>query len=361
MKNIHRWLGAYLSQCIRSHPMVDKPIHIMFACCDHFEPDWNKADISKQINRVQRWVQEYPKLVSQFHDADGGHPKQTFFYPAEVYRKENLELLESLVEAGLGEVEIHLHHDQDTEEGLKVKIQQAIKDFTRHGFLGQRKLSGQIRFAFIHGNWALNNSRKDGRWCGVNNETKILHNLGCYADFTYPSAPSETQPRKINSIYYSNSNSLKPKGHNKGINVEMGKYTSADVMHVQGPLALNWRNRSRGIFPRIENGDITGHYHPTKDRVDLWVKQHICVAGKEDWIFIKTHTHGAKEFNADTLLGEPMKKMYEYLLTRYNDKTKYIMHFVTAREMYNIIKAAEAGEIGSPSQYRDYLVVRNKK
>ena len=33
-------------------------------------------------------------------------------------------------------------------------------------------------------------SLPDGRWCGLNNELILLRDLGCYADFTLPSAPS---------------------------------------------------------------------------------------------------------------------------------------------------------------------------
>src|SRR5262249_32297077 len=32
------------------------------------------------------------------------------------------------------------------------------------------------------------------------------------------------------------------------------------------------------------------------------------------------------------------------------------LHFVTAREAYNIVKAAEAGHSGNPNDYRDYLI-----
>jgi hypothetical protein len=40
----------------------------------------------------------------------------------------------------------------------------------------------------------------------------------------------------------------------------------------------------------------------------------------------------------------------------YNDGTNYVLHYVTAREVYNIIKAAEAGMQGDPGQYRDYIL-----
>ena len=72
----------------------------------------------------------------------------------------------------------------------------------RHGLLARRRDTGELPYGFIHGNWALDNSRPDGRCCGVNNELAILRETGCYADFTLPSAPSPAQTAKINSIYY---------------------------------------------------------------------------------------------------------------------------------------------------------------
>ncbi len=363
-KNLNRWIGAYITQEVKSifkEKIKTGPVHIMFACVDHYEPDWGKANLQTQKNRVKRWVREYPELVTKHKDSDGQHPKHSFFYPAECYVKENLELLEGLCHKGYGEVDIHLHHEDDTEENLLAQLEKAKKDFLSHGFLGQRKLSGQLHYAFIHGNWCLNNSRSDGRWCGVNDESRILKETGCYADFTFPSAPSETQPKKINSIYYTRSSSQKPKTHNKGIRVKVGKHQQSDLMLICGPLTLNWKRRKAGIFPRIENAEIAGVNPPTPDRVDLWVNQHISVEGKEDWIFIKVHTHGAVEKNSEVLLGAPMDQMYSDFETRYNDGQNYCLHYVTAREMYNIVKAAEAGETGNPHEYRDYLIERRFK
>ena len=38
----------------------------------------------------------------------------------------------------------------------------------------------------------------------------------------------------------------------------------------------------------------------------------------------------------------------------YNDGKAFCFHYVTAREFYNIIKSAEAGEDGNPGDYRNY-------
>jgi hypothetical protein len=39
-------------------------------------------------------------------------------------------------------------------------------------------------------------------------------------------------------------------------------------------------------------------------------------------------------------------------------KPPFRLHYVTAREAYNIVKAAEAGHSGNPNDYRDFAVAR---
>jgi hypothetical protein len=216
--------------------------------------------------------------------------------------------------------------------------------------------TGRVVFGFIHGNWCLDNSRHDGRWCGVNNELEVLADLGCYADFTLPSAPSETQTRKVNSIYYATDDPLRPKSHNDGRDLARGKGVEGDLLIMQGPLALNWKNRRWGLLPRIENADVRASYPPTDDRVDLWVRQHIHVHGQPNWIFVKVHTHGTQDRDIAALLGQPVENMFRRLETVYNDGRNHVLHYVNSREMFNIAKAAEAGMEGDPNRYRDYLL-----
>lgn len=355
-KSLYIWLGSYFSQ--QDVPInSDEPVHVMFAFCDHFEPRWGKASESEEDERVDRWCRDYPKLAAQHRDADGCYPKHSFFFPEEEYRKRHLDKLAELCKAGFGEIEIHLHHDDDTAEGLTTTLQRFLETLDKsHGAIPRDPDSGDYRFSFIHGNWALDNSLKDGSLCGVNNELAVLRNLGCYADFTLPSAPSEAQTKKINSIYYATGKDGESKSHNDGIDVEVSKAGEGDLMIIQGPLGLNWRNRKYGLLPRIENSDIRKNSPPSKERVELWRKSSIHVKGKPNWIFIKIHTHGTQEGDMDTLLGKPVDDMFSYLESHYNDGERYILHYVCAREMYNIIKAAEAGESGSPNEYRDYVV-----
>ena len=124
--------------------------------------------------------------------------------------------------AGIADVEVHIHHDGEGEQDFVDRITQFIEVLhNRHGLLRQE--SGQVRFGFIHGNWALDNSLPNGRWCGLNNELVLLRDLGCYADFTLPSAPSPLT-RIVNTIYWATDDPCRPKSHDTGIPVKDGSH-----------------------------------------------------------------------------------------------------------------------------------------
>lgn len=355
-KNLHQWLPSYIIDYLKNHPTAERPIHILFAIADHFEPYWNGVSDQVALKRVRSWCKRFPEVVRRFKDADGRYPAYTFFYPEEEYKYEYLDMLTDICKQGFGDVEIHLHHDNDTSYGLKTKlINFKTRLYEKHGLLHKDPKTGEILYGFIHGNWALDNSRKDRRWCGINDEITILKETGCYADFTLPSAPSDTQTRKINSIYYVKDDIQRPKSHDTGIDVGVGKSQSGDLMLIQGPLALNWKKRKWKLFPKIENGEIAHHNPPTPERIDLWINQRIHVKGMPEWVFIKVYTHGAQEENMNFLLNGGLNMLYSHLNERYNDGKEYLLHYVTAWEIYNIIKAAEAGKTGNPSQFRNYL------
>lgn len=359
-RNIHRWLGSYILSKIKRKPgrPMNQPIHIMFAIVDHFEPLYGNPPIEQELKRLYAWINNYPLTVQKHSDADGIPPQHTFFYPYDEYRAVHLDELAKLCSMRYGEIELHLHHDGDTAEKLYNKLQDAKEIFARHGALITSDDDQVSAYGFIHGNWSLDNSRKDGRWCGVNDELQILSETGCYADFTMPSAPSETQTKKINSIYYATDDPKKSKSHNTGIDVKVNGIPLGDLMMIQGPLCLNWRRRKAFIIPAIENGEVAYHNPPAPDRADLWIKQNIHVQERPEWVFVKVYTHGAQDGNCESLIGRNghLDKLYSYLESAYNDGTKYKLHYVTAREMYNIIKAAESGEVGNPNSYRDYII-----
>lgn len=353
-RNMHIWIADYLFG--HRQRMQGEPIHILFCFVDHYEPRWHQADLASERARVDRWLRDYPLLANRHRDAEGRVPQHSFFFPEEEYREEHLDKLAALCQAGYGEVEIHLHHDNDTRDGLRSKLRRFLDLLDTRHQLVSRFADGRPAWSFIHGNWALDNSRRDGRWCGVDNELAVLAEEGCYADFTLPSAPSETQTATVNRIYYATGKDGQCKAHNRGTPVRVGGAPDGDLMIIQGPLMLNWKRRKWGLIPRIENSDIRHSQPPSAERVDLWVKAGISVEGRPDWLFIKIHTHGTQDGDMETLLGEPMDAMHEYLERHYNDGKQYCLHYVTAREMYNIARAAEAGKTGNPTRWRDFVI-----
>ncbi len=340
LRNVHIWLPSYLARKVPRN--FASPTHVFFCFVDHYEPLWNRASVDKGLERVRFWRENYPKIAARFRDVDGRPPQHTFFYPAEEYRPELLDELSKLCAEGFGEVEIHLHHDRDTAENLRSTIEEFKRKLQGHGHLSNND------YGFIHGNWTLDNALGDGRWCGVNNELQVLRETGCYADFTLPSAPSPTQTRKVNSIYYATDDPQRPKSHDTGVDVRVGGKAEGDLLLVQGPLALNWRNRKLGFIPRIENGDVAGYAPATPDRVDAWVQQRIGVVGRPDWVFVKIHTHGCQERNFNAALDGQLHEILQRL--------PHTLHYVTARELYNLVKAAEAGQHGDPNRLRDFLL-----
>jgi hypothetical protein len=315
--------------------------HVFFCFVDHYEPFWNGADRSVAVARVKRWQDRYGRLVDTFRDSSGRPPQHTFFYPQEEYDSECLDRIAQMCHAGYGDVEIHLHHNDDTSDGFRDKIESFKRILHEdHGLL--HRSGDHVEYGFIHGNWALDNSRPDGAWCGVNDEITILRETGCYADFTFPSAPDNTQPPIINKIYYATDDPDRPCSHHRGVEATFQSQPRGDLLMITGPLAVNWR--SGRLMPAVENGDIASHNPPTAQRVDLWVDTGISVRGFPDWIFIKVHTHGTQEDNAAMLLGDRSRVLYDHLLKRYNDGREYVMHFVTAREMYECVKAVEKGD-----------------
>ena len=82
---------------------------------------------------------------------------------------------------------------------LRQTIDQYLRLYAGHGHLCRD--GDKLKYAFIHGNWCLANARRDGRWCGVDAELPVLFETGCYADFTFPAAPDESQPGIVNQIF----------------------------------------------------------------------------------------------------------------------------------------------------------------
>jgi hypothetical protein len=349
LRNTHLWLPAYVRhQGAALFGRGEKPshsCHILFSICDHFEPFWNNVDRATAYRRVSSWIENYPDVARRHRDCLGIPPRHTFFYPIEEYEPDLMGQLEALCHKGFGEVEIHLHHDNDNSENLASTLDSYKRVLYKdHGLLSTAGASPDIiRYGFIHGDWALDNSRPDGLCCGVNNEITVLQQTGCYADFTMPSAPSDTQTRTINSIYYATDDPERPKSHDCGIPAKAGVSANGGLLCIQGPLALNFRSRKLCLLPRIENGALSADNSVTTDRIWRWVKQSVHVKERPDIIFVKVYTHGAQDDVMEFFFRQgQLDRLFSLLESFCEDEELYKLYYVTPRQMYNVVKGLEA-------------------
>ncbi len=359
IRALDRWLPAYLLRP-RRRPVAtaDQPLRVFIAVCDHFEPlhDTDKAGALKALDD---WMELWPPLVEAQRDSSGRGPRHTFFYPIEQYDEDLLARLADLCRRTGSEVEIHLHHENDSAATLAAQLREGARQLARHDLLS-RAADGSPRYGFIHGNWALDHSHPQGRHCGVVEELAVLKASGCYADFTLPSAPDRSQVPVVNRLYYAREDGL-PRSHARGTPVRSGVTRALagspdHLLLVQGPLGLNWRRRKFGLLPRMENADLTAANPPSLERFRLWMELCPCVLGGPPWIFVKLHTHGGIPRNYHALLGDPARRFHRDLAEFAARRPELRYHYVTAREMVNLIHAAEAGLEGDPAVLRDGML-----
>ena len=116
---------------------------------------------------------------------------------------------------------------------------------------------------------------------------------------------------------------------------------------------MDFDRSARSGWGRVENAALTGPNPPSLRRLALWKNARVTVGGRPDWLFIKLHTHGMAPADIDTILGAPVQQFAKELIEGAADR-KEIIHFVSSREMANIVLAACDGREGNPGEYRDY-------
>ena len=167
---------------------------------------------------------------------------------------------------------------------------------------------------------------------------------------TMPSAPSNTQTRKINSIYFARGKAGERKSHDCGRDVARGEWGAPDeILLIQGPLCLNWRSRKFGIVPRIEAAEISHDAPPTAQRVALWESCAVSVRDADANVFIKVHTHGAVEATMDMLFTGGFATLWSALEERFRDRPGYRLHYMSAWEMYQKVRELAATPAVNPA------------
>lgn len=358
-----KWLPTFFWQRLRRSTSSPRPVHLIFALADHFEPSIvpeapsQYADRIVQIERLENWCRKYPTMADRWRDDEGFPLQHTYFYPAEQYDEALIDRLVEHCRAGWGEIETQLHHGvqaPDTSENTRLLLLKFRGALAARGCLSREDGASDPRYAFVHGNWALANSANN-RCCGVDDELQILAETGCYADFTMPSAPNPAQVGKINSLYECALPLDRRAPHRRGRDLQRGRPANVFPLIIQGPLMIDFHSaKTSWPFLRIENSALTTANPPSMNRLHLWRQAAITVRGRPDWVFIKLHCHGMDPRDEQAMLGAPMQQFLEELTGGSKRGGNYLVHFVTAREMVNIILAACDDREGNPGHYRDY-------
>ncbi len=335
--------------------------HVIFTVANHFEPAWSTngfLDHKTQVRRLNDYRKTFREQAGTVLDADGTPFRHTNFYPAEQYDRELLEIMADMQEEGLGEVEVHLHHegdDPDTPENFERTVV-TFRDILaeRHSCLSRMDGHGKPMYAFVHGNLALANSC-GGRFCGVDNEMQILQDTGCYADMTLPSAPDQSQVRVINQIYECGNPLDEAVPHRSGTRVAANGKAPLLPLIFTGPLVLNWTRRIAGLpLPRIDDSALAANQPLDMARFNRWRSANITVDGRPDWIFIKLYCHGFFDYDQSACIGEEAKRFFSEIVELSNRSGNFKVHFASAREAFNMVSAAIEGNDGDPNDFRDH-------
>ncbi|MCL2688433.1 MAG: hypothetical protein FWE57_01125 [Chitinispirillia bacterium] len=284
-----------------------EPLHLYVAFCNHLSPF--RGNVSQEIaeHRVVTWQREYTRFASEHRDSLGNQPVHTFFYDEADYNPRFIDVLYKMCKSGIADVEILLRHGQNTPLNFKHKVE-GFRDvlFHHHGLL--RRNSEAISFAFVHDYTAPGDTRPQKLFDDTNQKRLMLKECGCYADFTL------TNRKKRAAM----------------------KNRDDDLLLIAEPLGTSWRT----LLPRKEFGEISARSRFTPRRARMWLDAAPQINGGAKNIFLKLHTYGAVDSTVRYLFGESgIYELYGYLEKASVYNSDFILHYVSAYEMYRRIQA----------------------
>jgi hypothetical protein len=150
-KHILIWLPDYIRYEIVKlfdKEITDSPTEIMFIVVDHHE--------IKSLNKEEDFIRRLRILSDRHMDSDGKKFQYTFFYVYDDFNLEVAKAISSICAQGYGDIELHWHMANETSESYRKKLKDAKRKFSEVGAL--TTIDGKNAFAFIHGNWNLDNT-----------------------------------------------------------------------------------------------------------------------------------------------------------------------------------------------------------
>jgi len=352
------WLPNYTKDLLSfRYAHGNQTEHMFILLCDHWEPGRG----TRAMTEARDWLSRFKPIARNHRDSIGRQFRYTWFYPIDGFEPDIISELAQAAFDGYGEIEVHWHHRHDSSPAFETEFVEALTGFTDKGALISSP-EASPRFSFIHGNWALDNSR-DPKYCGVSDEISILQRLGCYADMTFPSFAVLSQPSTINRIYYAQ-DTPQSKSYDKGVLAKVGSEGEGLLM-IPGPIGINTFNplllfetaaiddaEGSGFSGKVNKPDqFRDYFNPT--RVGLWNNLGVGVDGRREWVFVKLHAHGME--HKEILLGGELDAML-FSVEKYCREKGITLHYIVAREAFNLVKAAERQLEGPPEAFYDLII-----
>ncbi len=332
------WFPGYVAWRLGPRETApDSLTHVVFVMVDHYEPGTGARGTTGSLE----WLATFRAISDRHRDASGRRFQYSWFYPYDHKNAAVLQQLNRMVYDGYGEVELHWHHPASDSATFPAELAEALAWYRGYGALIAADSSRTQQYGFVHGNWALDGSTK---LCGVTDEISLLERSGCFADFTFSTIGTPAQPSRINSLYYA-TDTPAPKSYDDGEVVSVGHPVEGKLLIFEGPLGFDFGRMA------LEYGAVEDYALPTRRRAERWIDTGIHVRGRPEWVFVKVYSHGAQ--SAEAILGGGMDRMLDDLRSVCAER-RMTLHFMTAREAYNVVKAAEAGLSGDPGAWRDY-------
>jgi hypothetical protein len=177
-RNAEIWLAPYLRERLKRRLRPVKPKRAWVAITDHYEPLGMGASLQTALGRVARWRERWPRIAEDApRDAAGQRPQYSFFYPQEEYQREVVERVAEIARLGVGDVEVHLHHDEERRQNFIDKVMEYCRRLTgEHGLLRQQEGRTAARRQMVRAGRGDCDLARSGLLCGFH------HALGSIAD-----------------------------------------------------------------------------------------------------------------------------------------------------------------------------------
>jgi hypothetical protein len=344
--------GGWLLRHLRTWRRFDRaripagtPIDVLVLVTDHFEPA-RRHGHDAAVASVASWCDAYEALARHHRDSDGRPPQHTWFYRFDYPNPDCVRRLSESVYRGFGEVEFHLHHGHDTHASFSARLRAGLNWFSKFGAMRTAEEHPRQLFGYIAGNSALDNGDGDPALSGCDTEIAALRDAGCFADFTFPALGSHAQPPLTNGLYYVREDG-RPRSYAHGQPAVVGRPGPDELMIFQGPTAIDWP------LGRADDGCIEDSSPAHPIRLAPWLQAHVHVPGRPEWVFVKLTCHAMQ--NRASFLSAQTAETFA-AMEYWWDRPPFRLHYVTAREAFNVVKAAEAGHTGNPDDFRDFLI-----